>query len=98
MVSYGVHLRVVGVSDSKSLVIASDVTQKELDDDILAEVYRVKSVGSSLSTLTSLGESQVFSSPESRTKVLDIASILGKSTGLVAILSCSRCNHVTSLI
>ncbi|KAE8680501.1 hypothetical protein F3Y22_tig00111388pilonHSYRG00205 [Hibiscus syriacus] len=70
--SWGVHLRVVGVSDGKSLVIASDVNQKELDDNILAEVCRVKSDGFSLSKLNSLAES--------RTKVLDIASILGKST------------------
>ncbi|XWS74240.1 hypothetical protein CRYUN_Cryun02cG0198600 [Craigia yunnanensis] len=50
----GVHLRAVGVFDSKSLVIASDVTQKELDDNILTEVCRVKSDGYSLSKLTGI--------------------------------------------
>ncbi|TYH80913.1 hypothetical protein ES332_D03G165100v1 [Gossypium tomentosum] len=93
----GVHLRVVGVSDSKSLIIASDVKQKELDDNILAEVCRVKSDGSSLSKITSLGESQVFSNSESRTKVLDIASILGKSTGL-ALVDCSASSETIGVL
>ena len=45
----------MGVSDSKSLVIASD-EQKELDDNILTEVCRVKLDGSSLSKLTGVGK------------------------------------------
>jgi len=52
----GVHLRVVGVSDSKSLVVTPDIKQKELDDNILSEVWRVKSDGSSLSKLSGFGK------------------------------------------
>lgn len=53
----GVRLRVVGVCDSKSLLVASDVCTTELDDAILLEVCRIKSNGSSLVTLSSSGNS-----------------------------------------
>ena len=53
----GVRLRVVGVSDSKSLLLASDVFTRELDDTFLNEVSRVKLGGSSLKTLSSFGNS-----------------------------------------
>lgn len=49
----GVHLRVVGVSDSKSLVVASDVFTKEFNDNLLSEICRLKADHSSLSTLIS---------------------------------------------
>ncbi|XP_006340337.1 bifunctional aspartokinase/homoserine dehydrogenase 1 isoform X4 [Solanum tuberosum] len=51
----GVHLRVVGVCDSKSLVVVADVLIAELDDSFLLEVCRVKSNGSSLQTLANSG-------------------------------------------
>lgn len=49
------RLRVVGVCDSKTLLVASDVYTMELDDAKLLEVCRVKSNGSSLVTLSSFG-------------------------------------------
>lgn len=49
------NLRVVGVSDSKSLVVAPDVLAREFNDKFLSEVCRVKLDGSSLSTLSALG-------------------------------------------
>lgn len=52
----GVHLRVVGVCDSKSLVVASDVFTRELNDKFLVEVCRVKLNGLSLSKLADFGE------------------------------------------
>ncbi|KAI8007537.1 hypothetical protein LOK49_LG07G00927 [Camellia lanceoleosa] len=51
----GVHLRVVGVCDSKSLLVASDVLTTELDDTSLTEVCQVKLKGSSLLTLGNSG-------------------------------------------
>ncbi|XP_021279314.1 uncharacterized protein LOC110412967 isoform X1 [Herrania umbratica] len=93
----GVHLRVVGVSDSKSLVVASDAKQKELDDNLLTEVCRVKSDGSSLSKLNGVGECQTFSNSESRTEVLGIASLLGKSTGLV-LVDCSASSETVGVL
>ena len=56
----GVRLRVVGLCDSKSLLVASDVYSMELDDSILLEVCRVKSNGSSLVTLASSGISHTL--------------------------------------
>ncbi|WCJ41527.1 Bifunctional aspartokinase/homoserine dehydrogenase [Euphorbia peplus] len=84
----GVQLRVVGVSDSKSLVVASDVLTRELDDKFLSEICRVKLSGSSLSTLGGNDECSVFSDLELKTKVIEIAALLGKSTGL-AFIDCS---------
>ncbi|KAM3202254.1 bifunctional aspartokinase/homoserine dehydrogenase [Capsicum annuum] len=83
----GVHLRVVGVCDSKSLVVAPDVLTAELDDSFLLEICRVKFNGSSLQTLKDLGVCQVFSGPEVTQKVIDIGH-LGKSAGL-AFVDCS---------
>lgn len=110
------------MSDSKSLVVASDAKQKELHDNLLTEVCRVKSDGSSLSKVNGVGklfyihvlfyqrratpliiftislmllcclfhtgECQTFSNSESRTEVLGIASLLGKSTGLFGVVCC----------
>ncbi|CAN4119082.1 unnamed protein product [Withania somnifera] len=83
----GVHLRVVGVCDSKSLVVVADVLNAELDDSFLLQLCRLKSNGSSLHTLADFGECQVFSGPEVTRKVIDIG-LLGKSTGL-AFVDCS---------
>nr|AAU90301.2 homoserine dehydrogenase family protein, putative [Solanum demissum] len=83
----GLHLRVVGVCDSKSLVVVADVLTSEFDDSFLLEVCRVKSNGSSLQTLANSGVCQVFSGPEVIRKVIDIG-LLGKSTGL-AFVDCS---------
>lgn len=60
----GVRLRVVGVSDSKSLLLASDMFTRELDDTILNEVSRVKLGGSSLKTLSSFGNSIISCTSE----------------------------------
>ncbi|XP_050112243.1 uncharacterized protein LOC126590777 [Malus sylvestris] len=84
----GIHLRVVGVSDSKSLLVASDAFTMELPDDFLLEVCRAKSNGASLSTLSGYGEFQVFTNSESTKKIVDVAAFLGKSTGL-ALVDCS---------
>lgn len=93
----GVHLRVVGVCDSKSLLVASDVSTMELDDIFLIEVCRVKLHGSSLLTLGGFGECQVFMDSESTTKVIDIASYLGRSTGL-AFVDCSASSETTKVL
>ncbi|KAF2300062.1 hypothetical protein GH714_007840 [Hevea brasiliensis] len=83
-----IHLRVVGVCDSKSLVVASDVFTRELNDKFLSEVCRVKSNGLSLSKLAEFDECLIYSNSESKRKVIDIAALLGKSTGL-AFVDCS---------
>lgn len=48
----GVHLRVVGVCDSKSSIFVSDVLSMEFDDKFLLELCQLKSNGSALLTLS----------------------------------------------
>ncbi|KAL8140941.1 hypothetical protein V2J09_006962 [Rumex salicifolius] len=92
----GVRLRVVGVSDSKSLLISPDVFTKELDDEILNEICRVKQSGSPLSTLGS-GACPVFSDSQITSKLMDIAGHLGRSTGL-ALVDCSASVETVALL
>ncbi|KFK26318.1 hypothetical protein AALP_AA8G232000 [Arabis alpina] len=86
----GVYLRVIGVCDSKSLLVPMDVLKEELNDEVLSEICIVKSTGSSLSKLGALekGGYQVFNDSESRKVTEEIAERLGKSTGL-AVVDCS---------
>ncbi|KAH9773653.1 homoserine dehydrogenase [Citrus sinensis] len=95
----GVHLRVVGVSDSKSLVVASDVFTKEFNDNLLSEICRLKADHSSLSTLISGfgGECQVFLDSDLRGKLSEIASLLGTSTGL-AFVDCSASSETVEIL
>ncbi|KAL3530164.1 hypothetical protein ACH5RR_009486 [Cinchona calisaya] len=93
----GLRLRVVGVCDSSSLVVTSDVFSEELDDDFLMEVCRVKSNGSSLLTLNNFGACQVVSSQEVIKIATDIAALLGKSTGL-AFVDCSASSETVGML
>ncbi|KAJ8750278.1 hypothetical protein K2173_014193 [Erythroxylum novogranatense] len=93
----GVHLRVVGVCDSKSLVVTSDVLTGELDDAFLSELCRLKSNGSSLSSLSDFGECRVYANSESNNTILEIAALVGKSTGL-AFVDCSASSETIGLI
>ncbi|GAU47441.1 hypothetical protein TSUD_403940 [Trifolium subterraneum] len=81
----GLSLRVVGVGDSKSLVVVDDLLNKGLHDSFLLELCRLKNGGESLSKLGDFGQCQVFVHPESKGNILEIASQLGKKTGLVFV-------------
>ncbi|KAJ1407823.1 hypothetical protein SESBI_24012 [Sesbania bispinosa] len=81
----GLCLRVVGVGDSKSLVVVEDLLNKGLDDSLLLELCRVKRGGESLSKLHEFGECRVFVHLESQGKILEIASQLGKQTDVVTL-------------
>ena len=48
-------MRVVGVGDSKSLVVTEDLLHEGLNDGFLLELCRVKSVGESLLKLLDFG-------------------------------------------
>ncbi|CAI9781350.1 unnamed protein product [Fraxinus pennsylvanica] len=93
----GVRLRVVGVCDSKSMVAAPDAFTAELDDELLLQVCKVKSSGSSLQTLSNFGKCNVFSSQETAREVIDIATLLGKSTG-VALVDCSASSETIGVL
>ncbi|XP_038879522.1 uncharacterized protein LOC120071359 isoform X3 [Benincasa hispida] len=93
----GVHLRVIGVCDSRSLVVASDVLTTELNDKILSEICHVKLGGGSLSNLSNFGESKLFFNTEATKKVIDIATLLGKATGL-ACVDCSASSDTVNML
>jgi hypothetical protein len=50
-----VSIRVVGVADSSSLLVAEDVHSNSLDDALLTHIYATKAVGSPLSSLLGQG-------------------------------------------
>ncbi|XP_057428432.1 uncharacterized protein LOC130721866 [Lotus japonicus] len=93
----GLCLRVVGVADSKSLVVVEDLLNKGLDDSFLLELCQVKRGGESLSKLSHFGECRVFVHPESQGKILEIASQLGKRTGLV-LVDCSASSDTIAVL
>ncbi|KAK7401165.1 hypothetical protein VNO78_12484 [Psophocarpus tetragonolobus] len=93
----GLCLRVVGVGDSKSLVVTEDLLHKGLDDSFLLELCRVKSAGESLSKLCDFGECQAFVHPESQGKIVEIASQLGRKTGLVFV-DCSASSDTVAVL
>ncbi|EXB73292.1 Bifunctional aspartokinase/homoserine dehydrogenase [Morus notabilis] len=92
---HGIRLRVVGVCDSKYLVVAPDVFSMELSDKLLLEVCRVKSDSSSLLTLSSSGECQVFTDSELTKKIVDATALLG--TGL-ALVDCSASSETIGVL
>ncbi|KAI3461205.1 hypothetical protein Pfo_017868 [Paulownia fortunei] len=93
----GVRLRVVGVCDSKSIVVIPDVLTSELDDKFLLQLCKVKSSGSSLQELANFGECQVFTGQEIERKVIDVAATLCKSSGL-ALVDCSASSQTIGLL
>ncbi|XP_068659982.1 uncharacterized protein [Aristolochia californica] len=93
----GLLLRVVGVSDSQTLVVAPDVFTTGLNDNYLAELCRLKSSGSSLTAMNKFGECQIFKNFEVTKKIVDVAALLGRSTGLV-LIDCSASSETVGLL
>lgn len=79
------------------MVTAPDAFTAELDDELLLQVCKVKSSGSSLQTLSNFGKCNVFSSQEAAKEVIDIATLLGKSTG-VALVDCSASSETIGVL
>ncbi|CAN8252494.1 unnamed protein product [Cochlearia groenlandica] len=94
----GVYIRVVGVCDSKSLVVPMDLVKEELSDELLSEVCIIKSNGSSLSRFfDALGKCGYREINDSETKAVVIAQLLSKSTGL-AVVDCSASMDTIELL
>jgi len=93
----GVAIRVVGVADSSSLLVADDVNSSGLDDALLTHLCAAKSAGSPLSSLLGQGNYQLFRNPEARSKVIDAATMLGRTTGLV-LVDCSATYDTVNLM
>ncbi|XP_010931475.1 uncharacterized protein [Elaeis guineensis] len=87
----------VGVCDSRSLLVVDDVATKGMKDSFLMEICRAKSSGSSLASLLSLGQCQIFKDSEMMDKIIDIAGHLGRSTGL-AVVDCSASSETVSIL
>ncbi|KAK9129086.1 hypothetical protein Syun_017883 [Stephania yunnanensis] len=86
----GLALRVVGVCDSKSLIAVSDVDLlvSQFSDPFLKEICRFKASSSPsapLSDLKTFDECVAYTNAESAEKIVEIASVLGRSTGLVVV-------------
>ncbi|KAL1357134.1 homoserine dehydrogenase isoform X2 [Arachis hypogaea] len=94
--SQGLCLNVLGVSDSKSLVVTEDSSNKGLDDKFLMELCRVKRDGGSLSKLGDL-DCRLFSHPELQERILELASQLGGKTGLVFV-DCSASSNTVAVL
>ncbi|XP_025827404.1 homoserine dehydrogenase-like isoform X1 [Panicum hallii] len=95
----GVAIRVLGVADSSSLLVADDVHSSGLDDALLTHLCAAKAAGSPLSSLLGQvsGNYQLFRNPEARSKVIDAATTLGRTTGLV-LVDCSATYDTASLM
>ncbi|XP_050879798.1 homoserine dehydrogenase isoform X2 [Lathyrus oleraceus] len=93
----GLLLRVVGVGDSKSLMVVDDLLNKGLDDNFLLELCRLKHAGESISKLADSGHCHVFAHPESQGKIVEIASQLGKKSGL-AFVDCTASSGTVSVL
>ncbi|KAL6527874.1 hypothetical protein OROMI_029685 [Orobanche minor] len=93
----GVRLRVVGVCDSKCMVVKHDVLISELDDEFLLKLCEVKSGGSSLREVDDFGDSQVISGQEIEKKIMDVAATLCKSSGLV-LVDCTASSETIALL
>ncbi|KAI5406948.1 hypothetical protein KIW84_053268 [Lathyrus oleraceus] len=92
----GLLLRVVGVGDSKSLMVVDDLLNKGLDDNFLLELCRLKHAGESISKLADR-HCHVFAHPESQGKIVEIASQLGKKSGL-AFVDCTASSGTVSVL
>ncbi|KAJ3684330.1 hypothetical protein LUZ61_013494 [Rhynchospora tenuis] len=84
----GIVIRVVGVSDSSSLLVSDDIMLSGMRDEFLAEICRAKSAGSPLKSLLNHGHCQLFRGQDALENIVSIASSLGRSTGL-AVVDCS---------
>ncbi|XP_071730600.1 uncharacterized protein [Rutidosis leptorrhynchoides] len=73
----GIRLRVFGIGDSKSFLVAPDVLSMEFDDEFLKYICQIKSSSLSLDKCIESGKCEAFSSSEAMTKVTNIAARLG---------------------
>ncbi|KAJ3681011.1 hypothetical protein LUZ60_015500 [Juncus effusus] len=84
----GIVIRVVAVADSRSLLVVDDLLLKGMEDEFLAEICHAKSSGSPLKTVLNHGHCQLFAESEIEERIVEIANVLVRSTGL-AITDCS---------
>ncbi|KAL9260770.1 Bifunctional aspartokinase/homoserine dehydrogenase 1-like protein [Drosera capensis] len=93
----GVRLRVVGVADSKSMVVATEAVITELEDGVLDKICRIKYDGGLLSSLESDGSYQVLSGSNLTIELIEIARRVAGLTGL-AVIDCSASSDTIEVL
>lgn len=91
----GFALSVVGVCDSRSMLLVDDVRKSEFSDAFLKEICKVKSSGSSLSAVSHFGPCQISNNPAEH--AIDLSASLGGSTGLV-VVDCSASSETLQIL
>nr|XP_043630971.1 bifunctional aspartokinase/homoserine dehydrogenase 1 isoform X2 [Erigeron canadensis] len=91
--SKGICLRVVGVCDSKSFIVSSDVLSTEFDDAFLLHICQTKADRLSLETCIESGKCEGFAFSDSVRKLTDIATRLG-----FVIVDCSASSETVGVI
>ncbi|KMZ68263.1 Homoserine dehydrogenase [Zostera marina] len=92
----GLALSVVGVCDSRSMLLVDDLQNSEFSDVFLKEICKVKSSESSLSTVSHFGRPcQIFNNPTEL--AIDLSASLGGSTGLV-VVDCSASSETLQIL
>ncbi|MFS7923458.1 putative homoserine dehydrogenase [Helianthus anomalus] len=89
----GIHLRVVGVCDSKTVLVTSDVLSTEFDDALLINICKTKSDRLSLEKCFDSGKCEASSYSEFRRKLTDIAARLG-----FVLVDCSASSETIEVI
>ncbi|XP_076915644.1 uncharacterized protein LOC143575074 [Bidens hawaiensis] len=89
----GIHLRVVGVCDSKTFLVAPDVLSQEFDDAFLTNICKTKSDKLSLEKCVHSGKCDAYSYSEFRSKLTGIASRLG-----FVLVDCSASSETIEVI
>lgn len=89
----GIHLRVVGVCDSTSYVLAPDVVLAGFDDNFLKGLCQIKSDGLPLRNYMEHGTCEGGSSSEFMTKLTEIAARLH-----FVLVDCSASSETTKVI
>ncbi|XP_057865076.1 uncharacterized protein LOC131072799 isoform X4 [Cryptomeria japonica] len=96
-VSRGIRIAVVGVCDSRSLILATGVPDGELSDGCLEKICHLKSSGSPLSEMNLIDGFVVYGDCDVITKLSDIAKSMGQSTGLTFV-DCSASDETVDLL
>ncbi|KAF3787499.1 hypothetical protein EJ110_NYTH17248 [Nymphaea thermarum] len=94
----GLHIGVVGICDSRSLLLVNDAMVSGMSDECLLEICKLKASAAFLPMLSSkFGNFEVFGAAEIPGKLMATAGDLGRITGL-AFVDCSASSETVGLL
>ncbi|CAN6453735.1 unnamed protein product [Victoria cruziana] len=94
----GLHIGVVGICDSRSLLLVKDAMISAMSDECLLEICKLKASGAFMPTLSSnFGNFEAVGGSEISGKLVTVAGALGRSTGL-AFVDCSASSETVGLL